>query len=56
MKTKKNRNLTVVRHTQPIYPNAADQNYFAEKVLNTVTAIVSGMGFVTAMLCLVIMV
>ena len=57
MKTTKNhRHLTVVKSSQPAYPNAADHNYFATKALNVVTALVSGMGFVSAMLFLVTMV
>lgn len=50
------RHLTVVRKQQPAYPNAADHNYVAGRVLNVVTALVSGMGFVSAMLFLVTMV
>ena len=57
MKTRKrNRNLTIVRKQQPVYPNAADASYFATKALNVVTALVSGMGFVSAMAFLVTMV
>ena len=41
--------------SEPMYPNAADHNYFAQKALDVMTAIVSGMGFVTAMLFLVTM-
>lgn len=52
---KKYPHLTVCKPSQPAYPNAADNNYFAEKALNMVTAIVSGMGFVSAMLFLVTM-
>lgn len=56
MKTKKNsRNLTIVKTRQPAYPNAADPSYFAGKALNVVTALVSGMGFVSAMVFLVTM-
>ena len=51
----KNRNLTVVRPNQPAYPNAAEPSYFANRALNVVTALVSGMGFVSAMLFLVTM-
>lgn len=40
---------------QPKYPNAADHRYFAEKALNMMTALVSGMGFLSAMLFLVTM-
>lgn len=57
MKTyKHNRNLTVYKPAQPAYPNAADHNYFANRALNVITALVSGMGFVSAMLFLVTMV
>lgn len=51
----KRSHLTVVKSTQPAYPNAADHNYFVAKALNVVTALVSGMGFVSAMLFLVTM-
>ena len=52
---KRNRktNLRVVRNNRPMYPNAADANYFRNKALDLCTAIVSGMGMVTAMLVLV---
>ena len=57
MKTRKNsRHLTVVKHSQPAYPNAAAPSYFAGKALNILTALVSGMGFVSAMVFLVTMV
>lgn len=57
MKTnKKHHHLTVVKSNRPTYPNAADPSYFAGKALNVVTALVSGMGFVSAMLFLVTMV
>ena len=52
-KHKKNRNLSIYRSTQPAYPNAADNRYFAAKALNVMTAIVSGMGFISAMVFLV---
>ena len=45
--------LTVYKPEEPLYPNAADHNYFAAKALNVMTAIVSGLGFVSAMLFLV---
>ena len=54
-KSKKNRNLSIYKPTQPAYPNAADNRYFAQRALNVMTAIVSGMGFVSAMLFLVTM-
>lgn len=47
--------LSVYRCDQPVYPNAADKHYFADKLLDIVTAVVSGMGFITAMICLVIL-
>ena len=45
-------NLTVYRPKQPMYPGAADDSYFTAKALDILTAIVSGMGLVTAMLFL----
>lgn len=53
MKTKKNPHLRIHRPNQPAYPNAADNRYFANKALNVMTAIVSGMGFISAMAFLV---
>ena len=56
MKTNKKRtNLTLYKPSKPAYPNAADPSYFASKALNIMTALVSGMGFVSAMLFLVTM-
>ena len=52
---KKNSHLTVYKPQEPTYPNAADHNYFAAKALNVMTAIVSGMGFATAMVFLATM-
>lgn len=52
---KKYRHLTVYKPSQPAYPNAADDRYFAGKALDIITAIVSGMGFISAMLFLVAM-
>ena len=34
----------------PVYPGAATPRYFKEKILQTVTAIASGMGCVTVLL------
>ena len=57
MKTKKqNAHLTVVKQYQTMYPNAADRNYRTARALNVVTAVVSGMGFISAMVFLVTMV
>ena len=55
MKQKNHRHLTVVNPSQPAYPNAADRNYIAQRALNVVTALVSGIGFASAMLFLVTM-
>lgn len=55
MKHKNSAHLTVYK-PQPKYPNAADPSYFATKALNVMTALVSGMGFVSAMVFLVTMV
>ena len=55
-KHKNTHHLTVVKTAQPMYPNAADSRYFAGKALNIATALVSGMGFISAMLFLVTMV
>lgn len=49
----KNMHYTTVR--QPMYPNAADERYFAEKALEILAAIISGTGAITAMLLLVTM-
>lgn len=54
-RNRKYRHLAVVRSSRPTYPNAADSRYFAEKAMNVVTAVVSGMGFITAMAFLVTM-
>lgn len=56
MKHNRNRrNLTVCNAHRPAYPNAADNSYFTGKALDIITAIVSGMGFVSAMVFLVTM-
>lgn len=52
---KKYSHLTIYKSQEPIYPNAADYNYFAAKALDVMTAIVSGMGFATAMVFLATM-
>lgn len=52
--TTANHNITRYR-TQPIYPNAADTNYFTAKALEILTALVSGLGCVAGMVFLVIM-
>lgn len=54
---RRNANLTIYRsqerHAAP-YPNAADDRYFAGKALDILTALVSGAGFVSAMVFLVL--
>lgn len=53
---RRNANLTIYRsrehHAAP-YPNAADDRYFAGKALDILTALVSGAGFLSAMVFLV---
>lgn len=44
--------LTLYSPSQPKYPGGADRRYFVEKAVNIVTAIISSMGFITAMLFL----
>lgn len=51
--TKKHRNSNVKYVRRPAYPNAADAGYFTGKLLQILTAVLSGMGFVSAMLLLV---
>ena len=51
--TNQTSHLTVYRSRAPRYPGAANDQYFAEKALNILTALVSGMGLITAMLFLV---
>ncbi len=53
MKRKQSRAiLTLYAPSQPKYPGSADRRYFIEKAVNILTAIVSTMGFITAMLFL----
>ena len=53
---KKYPHLHIVNSKQPIYPNAADHNYFARKALDAATAIASGFGLFSAMIFLVTMI
>ena len=48
--------LRVVNSRQPMYPNAADHNYFSRKALDVMTAIASGFGLFSAMIFLVTMI
>lgn len=51
-KSNKYPHLKVVQY-QPPYPNAADPQYYSQKALDIVTAIISGMGLASAMIFLV---
>lgn len=50
--TTRNRQLYVYK---PPVPNAAPPSYFTDKMLDALTGLVSAMGFVSAMVFLVIM-
>lgn len=50
--TTRNSALALYKPRCPQYPGAADDRYFAAKALDILTAIVSGMGMITAMLFL----
>lgn len=54
MKKNKYPHLKVIE-PQPMYPNAADSQYYRQKAVDIVTAIISAMGFVSAMVFLVTM-
>ena len=49
----RNNNHPTGKTRGPAYPNAADERYFRTKALDLLTAIVSGMGLISAMLFLV---
>lgn len=51
--SKKHRSCHAYPASRPVYPNAADADYFAGKALNALTAVLSGVGFITVMLFLV---
>ena len=54
---RRNPNLTIYRSREPQaapYPNAADDRYFARKALDILTALVSGAGFISAMVFLLV--
>ena len=56
MKQKKhNQNIYLMERKAPRYPNAADREYYVRKVIDIVTAVVSGLGLVSVMLFLVIL-
>lgn len=50
--TARNHNLYVY---QPAVPNGAPPRYFTDKMLDALTTLVSAMGFITAMVFLVVM-
>lgn len=53
---KKYNHLRIVNSQEPRYPNAADNHYFAQKALDIMTAIASGLGLFSAMIFLVTMI
>jgi hypothetical protein len=53
---KKYSHLRVVNSREPMYPNAADHNYFAKKAVDVMTGIASGFGLFSAMIFLVTMI
>ena len=53
MKKNKYPHLKLMPQQQPLYPNAADSQYYRQKAVDIITGIVSGMGFVSAMVFLV---
>ena len=55
MKTRKiRRYANDYRHSRP-YPGAADNSYFTEKLLDTVTSVVTAMGVITLLFFLITM-
>ena len=44
--------ITMHKPRSPMYPGAADDNYFTATALDILTAIVSGLGMITAILFL----
>ncbi len=50
----KHRTCTNKRY-QPMYPNAAEPEYFARKALEILTAVVSGLGATAIMVFMVIL-
>lgn len=53
--TSKRRSYSARRSHRYAYPNAADSSYFAEKLLDGVTAVVTSMGTITVLLYLIVM-
>lgn len=51
----KYKNLLYPTPRQPLYPGAADANYFAEKALEILTAILAGTGSLAIMMLLITM-
>lgn len=55
MKVRKNRRYANdYRFSRP-YPNAASGSYFREKLLDTITSVVSGLGIITLLLFLIML-
>ena len=55
MKTRKIRRYANDYRYRRAYPNAADSSYFAEKLLDRVTSVVTGMGIVFILLFLLML-
>jgi len=45
----KRSHLTIYRPNAPICPNGADNQFFAQRALNILTGVVSGIGFFSAL-------
>lgn len=55
MKTRKNRYYANDHRYCRNYPNAADNGYFAEKLLDSVTSVITGTGIVFILLFLLML-
>lgn len=51
----KRSHLTVYRPSEPICPNGADNQFFADRALNILTGVVSAIGFFSALAFLLTM-
>lgn len=56
MKTRKRyHNPYAPKTRRYIYPNAADRSYFVDKLLDSITAVITSMGIVTILFFLITM-
>ena len=55
MKARTNYRYNSAYHYRRAYPNAADKRYFAEKLLDGITSVVTGLGILTILFFLIIM-